>query len=676
MRHLAKLALIVGVGIAPLGAFAAPEAAPAAVGGKLSLDDLDRLATVSDPEFSPDGEYLVYGVSTANLAEDAPQSDLWRVRWDGTERRPLTQTPKESEWLPQWSSDGQWIAFLADRGGEDEKTQVWLMPAYGGEARRVTSLPGGVEDYALSADGKRLAVISRDPERPEGQEKPKNPPPIVTSRYQFKEDYVGYLGSRRKHLHVVDVASGVATALTSGDHDEGAPAWSPDSRFIAYVTKRGEDPDRHLNFDVYVMEARAGAPERQLTTFPGADLDPDWGARPAWSPDGKRIAYLQAGEDKWIYYSPFQLAVVDVATGKARLPAPIDRCFYKPRWSADGRSILSLIEQSRVTHLSRIDVASGKVTPLTQGKRFEFDFAVGAKGRIAVLGGDDRHPYEIAAVESGKLRPLTDHNAYLAQRQLATAEDITVTSPDGASIDGFIMKPVGYREGQRYPAIVRVHGGPVYQFSHEFYDDWQYFAANGYVVIGANPRGSSGRGFDFARAIYADWGRKDVQDVLAVIDQAVKLGIADPQRIGVGGWSYGSMLTNYLIASDTRFKAAISGAGTSNMLGNFGDDQYIREYDFELGVPWKNLEAYQHVSYPFLHADRIKTPTLFQCGSADYNMPCIGAQQMYQALRYLKIPSELVIYPEENHGLSVPSYLRDRMQRDLAWYDRFLKAGQ
>lgn len=644
-----------------------------AAAGRLTLDDLDRVADVAEPQFSPDGEYIVYTVTTANLADDEPQSDLWRVSWDGSDRRPLTQTPQNSEWQPQWSADGKWIAFLSDRGGEDAETQVWLMPASGGESRAVTAMPGGVEDFALSPDVTRVAVISRDPERAPGQEKPKNPPPIVTTRYQFKEDNTGYLDSRREHLYVVDVASGAATALTSGDHDEGAPAWSPDGRHLAYVTKRGADPDRNLNFDIYVMEAKEGASERPLTTYPGADLDPDWEARPSWSPDGKRIAYLQAGEDKWIYYAPFQLAVVDVATGKATLPAPIDRSFYKPRWSADGRSVLSLIEQSRVTHLSRIDVATGKVTTLTQGKRFEYDFAVGPKGRLAVLGGDDQHPYEISAVENGRLRALTDHNAFLAERQLAIAEDITVRSADGTSIDGFIMKPVDYQPGRRYPAIVRVHGGPVYQFSHEFSADWQLLAAQGYLVVAANPRGSSGRGFDFSRAIYADWGQKDVQDVLAVVDHAVKIGVADPERLGVGGWSYGSMLTNYLIASDRRFKAAISGAGTSNMLANFGYDQYIREYDFELGVPWKNREAYDRVSYPFLHADRIVTPTLFECAGADFNMPCLGAQQMYQALRYQNVATELVIYPDQNHGLTVPSYLRDRLQRNLAWYDKYVK---
>jgi dipeptidyl aminopeptidase/acylaminoacyl peptidase len=213
----------------------------------------------------------------------------------------------------------------------------------------------------------------------------------------------------------------------------------------------------------------------------------------------------------------------------------------------------------------------------------------------------------------------------------------------------------------------------VYQFSHEFMPDWQAYAASGYAVVAANPRGSSGRGFDFARAIYADWGNKDVQDVLAAVDHAVALGVADPDRLGVGGRSYGGILANYVIASDRRFKAAVSGAGVSNLLGFYGHDMYVREYDLELGVPWEKPEAYLRLSYPFLHADRIATPTLFYCAEKDFNVPCLGAEQMYQALRTRGVPTRLVIYPGENHALEVPSHLRDRLERLLDWNDRYLK---
>ncbi len=214
----------------------------------------------------------------------------------------------------------------------------------------------------------------------------------------------------------------------------------------------------------------------------------------------------------------------------------------------------------------------------------------------------------------------------------------------------------------------------MYQFSHEFMFDWQLFAANGYAVVAVNPRGSSGRGFEFAKAIYADWGGVDTQDVLAAVDHAVAQGVADPERLGVGGWSYGGILTDFVIAKDTRFKAAISGAGAASALASWGTDQYIREYTAELGTPWADTDTYLRMSYPLLHADRIRTPTLFLCGDQDFNVPLIGSEQLYQALRVLEVPTELVIYPDEHHGIDRPSFARDKLARYLAWYDRFLKA--
>ena len=236
-----------------------------------------------------------------------------------------------------------------------------------------------------------------------------------------------------------------------------------------------------------------------------------------------------------------------------------------------------------------------------------------------------------------------------------------------------MVLPPGFEPGRRYPAIFDLHGGPVYQFSHEFDMDQQLFAAAGYVVVAINPRGSSGRGFDFARAIYADWGNLDVKDISAGMDYAISTGIVDPERIGVGGWSYGGILTDYMIASDPRIKAGISGAGLGNPLGTYGVDMYAREYELELGPPWKTLDTWIKLGYPLLKADRIRAATMFQCAGEDDNVPCVGAQQMYQALTSLGVPTSLVIYPGENHGLSIPSYLQDRMRRNIEWYDRWLK---
>jgi dipeptidyl aminopeptidase/acylaminoacyl peptidase len=637
--------------------------------------DLARLAAVDEPAFAPDGKSIVYTVTVTNATEDQQQSDLWRVGYDGQDRTQVTSTPKHDEWAPAWSPDGRWLAFLSDRGDEDAPTQVWAMPVGGGEARVLTNLPGGVSTFQWSPDSRRLAVIASDPARPAGAPKPKNPPPIVTERWQFKKDVDGYLDARRPHLYVHDVASGESVQLTSGAHDEALPAWSPDGKQIAYVTRRGGEPDRHSNFDIYLVEPHAGAAERRLTIFDGADNDPDLESPISWSPDGRQIAFVQGGEDKWIYYAPNQLAIVDVATGHTRLPAPIDRWVTQPRWSPDGRSVLALVEQSRVTNLSRIEVASGKVTPLTTGPRYDAGFALSRQGHIVVLGGDDVTPYELAALEQGRLRPLGSHNEWLSQKKLVRFDDVSFKSADGTSIDGFVVKPPDFVPGRRYPTILRIHGGPVYQFSHEFMADWQAYAARGFVVVAANPRGSSGRGFEFAKAIYADWGNKDVQDVLAAVDHVVAVGIADPGRLGVGGRSYGGILTNYVIASDTRFKAAVSGAGASNWAALYGHDMYSREYELELGTPWTRREVWDRVSYPFLHADRITTPTLFYCAEQDFNVPCNGSEQMYQALRSLGVPSRLVVYPGENHALGVPSYLLHRLQTLLDWNDKFLLAG-
>jgi dipeptidyl aminopeptidase/acylaminoacyl peptidase len=658
-------------------------AAAAAAPSRFSTSDLVRLANLSDLDLSPDGEYVVYSVGAPNFEEDATRFDVWRARWDGSDRRPLTRTADADEWQPAFSPDGRWIAFLSDRNGEesdddengdtgDGDTQVWAMPADGGEAERLTSFPGGVLDFDWSPDSKRLAIIARDPERPEGEEEPPQPAPIVIDRYYFKEDYAGWVTERRQHLYLFELNGRKATQLASGSHDEYLPAWSPDGKRIAYVTKRGPDPDRHLNWDIYLVEARAGAAEKQLTQFEGADLDPSWETRPAWSPDGKRIAYLQGGEDEWIYYAPWSLAVVEVATGAVTRPASIDQNHTKPAFTADGKALLALVEGSRETHLSRIDLASGAVTPLTSGRRFDFDFDAAANGRIAVLGGDDLHPYRIESPEAQGLRVIADHNAWLAERKLAPVEPIEFPSADGTTIHGFLVKPVDYVAGRRYPTILRIHGGPVYQFSHEFMEDWQVLAASGFAVVAANPRGSSGRGFEFSKAIYADWGNLDTTDVLAAVDHAVKIGVADPERLGLGGHSYGGILTDQVIARDARFKAAVSSAGVANVYGSYGVDMYIREYELELGLPWRDRAAYDRVSFPFFHADRIRTATLFLCHELDENVPCIGSMQMYQALRSLDVPTRLVIYPGEYHGLSVPSYLRDRMQRVLDWYSLYL----
>jgi dipeptidyl aminopeptidase/acylaminoacyl peptidase len=248
-------------------------------------------------------------------------------------------------------------------------------------------------------------------------------------------------------------------------------------------------------------------------------------------------------------------------------------------------------------------------------------------------------------------------------------------------VHGQIVKPPDFVSGRRYPTILWIHGGPNGQDDHslevEGYGpplERQLFATHGYVVLAINYRGSTGRGAKFARSILADWGHKEVEDLLAGVDYAVAQGIADPARLGIGGWSYGGLLTDYVIASDTRFKAAISGAGSGNQLSTYGTDEYVVQYNSELGPPWRDTPLWIKVSYPFFHADRIRTPTLFLGGDKDFNVPIMGGEQMYQALRTLGVPAQLIVYPGEYHVLTRPSFLVDRSRRYLDWMAKYLAA--
>jgi len=658
--------------------------APGAVGQaptqrKLELDDVYRLREVSDPQLSPDGAWVAYTVSLPDTVEDQANSDVWMSSWDGDRKVRLTSS-KSSEDTPRWSPDGRYLSFLSARDDAREVDQVWLLDRSGGEAERITDLPGGVSDYAWSPDSKRLALIVSDPDPDSAVPGPDTtlkttPRPIVLNRFQFKEDETEYLDSRRDHLYLFDLASRKAEILTPGEYNEQWPSWSPDSRSIAFVSKRRPEFDRTNNWDLYVVEAGAGASPRQLTTFEGPDMDPQWGGRaPSWSPDGKQLAYVQGGPLKLIYYAGRKIAVVPAAGGPVRVLTPtLDRNVLSPVWSADGDSILFLLEDDRVTSVASVPSGGGKIQPLTRGRGFVSDLSVGPGGKLAVLASTPTVPAEVFAVEGGGLRRLSQQNdEWLSGVRLAPVEEISFKSRDGTPIHGFLVRPIDYRSGTRVPAVLKVHGGPVYQFSNEFDLEWQLLAADGFAVVAANPRGSSGRGEKFSTAIWADWGNKDGQDVLAAVDYAVAVGVADPGRLGVGGWSYGGILTNQVIARDRRFKAAISGAGQSNALAGYGTDQYVREYEAELGTPWANPEAYTRVSFPFFHADRIVTPTLFLCGERDFNVPLLNSEQMYQALRSLGRETELVIYPGEHHEIRKPSYRRDRLQRYRDWYGRYL----
>ncbi|HTS27374.1 MAG TPA: S9 family peptidase [Bryobacteraceae bacterium] len=648
----------------------------------LKVDDLLAFQDVRDVQISPDGKWVAYTLTSVDITADKSDTDVWMASWDGRQQVRLTSSP-ESENAPRWSPDGRYLAFLSGRPGKARGTQVWLLDRSGGEAQQFTEVKGRISSYDWSPDGKKLLLVMTDrepgePEEPAGGRAGANAPapkPIVVNRYKFKQDVVGYLTQRAPRLYLFDVATKKAEALTEESVQAGSPSWSPDGKWIAFMGREGTDAERYNISNVYVIEARAGASPRQITHYDGLHSSASRG-RPEWSPDGTRLVYLQSSGAKLGAYNMNRIAVVAVAGGEPGLVTPkFDRGAAAPRFTRDGSRILFLVADDRWEYPATVPANGGNVEKLAQGPGVISTIEQRKEGGFAVLAASDSLHGEIRALENGELRPLTHHNDELiAKLRLGATEEFSCKAKDGNEVHGLLTKPPDYQAGHKYPTLLRIHGGPNGQDSHSFNFERQLFAANGYVVVNVNYRGSSGRGENYQTAIAADWGNKEVVDLQAAMDYVVSTGLADPGRLGVGGWSYGGILTDAIIAKDHRFKAATSGAGTAFPIALYGVDQYILQYDEEIGPPWKvGLDPWLRISYPFLHADQITTPTLFLGGEKDFNVPLVGGEQMYQALASLGVPSELVVYPNSNHGITRPSYQKDRLERYLAWYAKYLK---
>ncbi len=659
--------------------FSASASTAAAGRHRLQLDDFDRMAEVESPACSPDGQWVAYTVTTTDREDDEKKTAVWMVNWAGTEHVQATE-PLSSASQPAFSPDGRYLSFLGARGA-DEKDHFYVIDRRGGEARRLTRVDGNILDYRWSPDGKQVALViagilsGAEAARPGTASVPK---PIVLDRQAFKSDHGGYLtAAERPRIYVLDAATGTVRPLSAdGRYAEQHPAWSPDSTQLAYVSNHDVNPDLSGAADLYVADLRAGGAARQLARFylPNSQSL-------QWTADGRRIAYSIGLEPRLSAYIHDRLALIDVAGGTpAVLTEGLDRGVSHPVFGGPADRIAVLLEDDGSTYPASIGLGDGKARRLVSSP-LSATAQCGAAGHLAVLASTDGAAKEILAVDNGRTRPLTHHNdALMAELELGTVEDMAFKSPDGTEIHGMIVKPPGFVPGRRYPTILWIHGGPQGQDEHGLaFDAYspelkrQWFAAHGYVSIAVNYRGGSGRGAAFQRAIAGDWGHLEVMDLLAAVDHVVALGIADPDHLGIGGWSYGGILTDYTIASDQRFKAAVSGAGSGNQLSMFGSDQYAMQYMAEIGAPWKDPAPWIKVSYPFFHADRIKTPTLFVGGEKDFNVPIAGGEQMYLALKVQGIPAQLVVYPGQHHVFERPSYIRDLTERSLAWYDQYLR---
>ncbi len=625
----------------------------------VTLDDLEQIQSPESPALSRDGRQIAY------VLED----QVYVVPITGGAPRAVTAAGSAA-WDPHWSADGRALYFLSDRSGSN---QLWKLPLDSfGDASAVTSFEQGIDSLDFSRDESKLLLRFTEAslQKPEAGKAGKEPAPqpFVITRLEFKEDAgKGYLsGDRAEHLFAYHLASGKLTQLTSGGYTESEADWSPDGRNIVFSSNREAEPDASYRSDLWLVAADnsdRGQALIRLTNDERVKSDP------AWSPDGQWIAFLSAEDG--VYASP-QLALISASGGAVRYLTDVELWINSFRYSPDGEWIYFVYEFEGGTRLARVRPRDGRQESLLAGDRQISAIDVAAGGAIAARIENANHGPELYSLTRGRLQRLTQINdAFLKSVATGSKEKVSFKSADGTVVEAFVTKPPGFDPSRKYPTILHIHGGPVGQVAWGYDFRAQYFAANGYVFVEPNPRGSTGRGQAFVRGIYLTWGITDYDDVIAAVDYVVAQGSADPERLAVTGYSYGGYMTNVVITRTGRFKAAASGAGHSLIYANYGHDIYQKWYNWELGVPWENREKYDRLS-PLLQAGQVTTPTIFLGGRDDWNVPVLNAELFYQSLRKRGIDTQLVVYPDSHHGGWIPEFQKDYLLRVRQWFDQHL----
>lgn len=649
------------------GKLAAAEDAPieAAPAKKLmEFADVMKMPFVGAPVISPDGKWIAY--SRTDLSPTGGGSAVMLLSTDGETSLPFIGSDYGAESL-QWSPDGRYLAFLSTKGSDDAK-QVWTIDTRGGSPRQYTGLPQGVTSFSWAPDNRRMALIASD-----FKEKPATPQPYVIDRILFKKDYVGYLDRTRTHVYVVEDRMAEAAQITFGDYDDTDATWSPDGRFVAFTSNRTEEPDLNVNTDIWIVSPDATAERqepRQVTTDPSQDRTP------VWSNDSRHIAYISTHDYLGTSYGIEEVMIVSVDGGSPRsLTAPLDQNAphrSKPVFSSNDRHIYFRLEVSSRFDLARVRVSDGKVDRLLAPDESMSSFTMSSNNVIVTATSSAQRPTEFYLLDRGKRSKLTEFsNDFLDTVELADVRSMWFKSTDGVMVEQLVYLPPGSEEGERLPTYVQLHGGPVLQNTIGFDLFAQLNAAQGYAVLLPNFRGSSGYGKEFSLGAFAAWGKQDYEDVMAGVDAAIEEGIADPDRLAVGGWSYGGILGAHVITKTDRFKAAFIGAGEAMYVANYGPDMWPILWEAEFGLPWENRELWEDLS-PYWDLPKVTTPTLFVGGENDLNVPIASAERMYAVLRRIGVPTRLVIYPGEYHVVSNPAFQMDLRSRVSAWFAKYV----
>jgi dipeptidyl aminopeptidase/acylaminoacyl peptidase len=653
----------------------APCSLSAQVRRAVRSDDYFSFKSAVDPSLSPDGRQVLYGVTRVERAQNRRVTSLWLVPADGSAPgRPLTAGNVSSS-APLWTPDGRAVAFTSTRSapGDDAsaRPQLYLLRLDGGEPRRVTGLPNGVTGCSFSPDGSRVACLSRT--GPSDRRTPSSDVRHYTGlSYKFND--TGWFDDRRSHIWIIDLASGSATQLTSGDQwNDSDPQWSPDGSQLAFVSNRtGKEQDGDDDSDVWVVPVSGGEP-RKLSDHADSDTSP------RWSPDGKRIAFIgrtRDGDPPMIWTVPSSGGAPSVLLYPAQDLFPSDLM-----WAERGAALYFNAGSHGEIHYYRLDVASRQVRPITRGPRAVRRLSLHEpSGTLAYLANDFTHLDEVyvARLDGSAERRITSVNdSVLAGLDLMPVERLSYKGADGWDIEGFLVKPVGWAPGKSYPMILSIHGGPAGQYGVDWYHEFHVYSAQGWAVFFANPRGSTGYGHRFERGISGEWGGKDYVDLMNGVDAVLAANPwIDRQRLGVTGGSYGGFMTNWIVGHTDRFKAAVTLRSLSNFISDDGtrDGAYGHRTDFG-GDIFQQHDLFWERS-PLRYVQNVKTPILILHSDNDYRVPLEQAEQWFRALRHFDKKAELVIFPRENHNLTrtgEPKHLVESLDWQVYWFQKYLE---
>ena len=662
---------------------------------RITAEDLYNFQLIADPQISPDGQHVVFALQRVDKKTEKKYSNLWVVAVASGEARQFTYGD-QADRQPRWSPDGRSMAFISNR--QDEKqSQFYVIPFDGGEARPLTHLQGSIGRYSWSPDGRKLVCTFQKKEAEaierEKDEQKKKLSPVARhiTRLAYKEDGSGFVGQERWHLWLIDPASGEASQLTDAEiYDEYDPDWCPDSQEIVFRSNRAADPDLDWDqHDLFIISASSDE-ARRLETPPGPKSEPKF------SPDGKWVAYYRHG-DRRHRWQQTQVCIVP-ADGKGpakNLTAPFDfeaaHCtmndlggmpVVSPTWSKDSQALYFQVSQHGRTVLKSISLAGADLQEVIglAGAVGAYSFDQ-AQAKLAYFLDTPADPGQIwlRDLANSETRPLTQMNReLLAAIDLGEIEEVWYKGPGGHDLQGWILKPPGFDQTKRYPAILEIHGGPLTQYGYAFMHEFYYLAAQDYLVFFTNPRGGQGYGAAHAKAIYNDWGAADYADLMAWTDLMAQKPYVDARRLGVTGGSYGGYMTNWIIGHTDRFKAAVTQRSVSNFISMFGSSDLHQRFQALFGAekfPWEDLENYWRQS-PLKYFGNVKTPTLVIHSEQDLRCAIEQGEQVFVALKVLGVETELVRFPDEPHGLSRMGRTDRRVARlnhILRWFEKHLK---